>query len=652
MYKLIYRFIFVFLVIAIQVATAQHFEWASSGSNILTGYSKSCVTSDGRLIAAGQYQTPSYRIADGDPVIFSGSGDEFKMDYYKDQFFVTCYNAQGGIDWMIKGSEISNSGRINGVTSLADGTVVIAFKGSPANQHATRMNKDGSSESIYFDGYGRSKLSPDVPIDFFAEIDERGRVKRVYIVENLIEEEWLSFAATPEGDFIVAQAYKEKVKDKTGKLKDIGHNYVQKVAKNYILDWTYKFQYMDESCCSYFEKSSLAAVGNDGDIYVSGSAFYGIKPQDRPVKMAPVLDVVSQYNEPYESYVARISATGKLKWIKYSDGKSLISDISVENNQLVIGGKIMLQKKLFGMKIDTTEKKKAFISAFDLDGNPKWTKTFNALDINAVSQDFDGNIFASFKNDRSRGIPPLKIGTDTVSDAFHRVIVASFDANGNYRWYKMSRAMMSNEPTTSLHNDQCGNLYFVGEMWYSLKVNMSLFDGAIVKGTGYGGAPIAARIRTTIPDELLTLNITLSQSIPVKFKEKPEKEKPEKVISKPEKTITIPPVRTPTNQQNLHPDSIKSGRCVQIPFPWKLELFPNPTDGIFTARASISYSDNKVSLELWDMKGNFVETLSAPQLREVGTFDISCDVSSRAAGVYIIMLKGTGSAITERLIKK
>ena len=76
MYKLIYRFIFIFLFTAIQDTTAQHFEWASSGSNILTGYSKSCVTSDGRLIAAGQYQTPSYRISDGDPVIYSGSGEE------------------------------------------------------------------------------------------------------------------------------------------------------------------------------------------------------------------------------------------------------------------------------------------------------------------------------------------------------------------------------------------------------------------------------------------------------------------------------------------------------------------------------------------------------------------------------------------------
>jgi len=118
-------------------------------------------------------------------------------------------------------------------------------------------------------------------------------------------------------------------------------------------------------------------------------------------------------------------------------------------------------------------------------------------------------------------------------------------------------------------------------MWYVLPANMSLFDGAIVRGRGYGGAPLAARIRTTIPDNLLALNVSLQHSITVK-----QRDKTEKSGLYPPKGIK----RGATNQVNqstngLTADTVKSGRglfCVPIPYPWKLSVFPNPSKGPIT----------------------------------------------------------------------
>ncbi len=153
---MIIRCVILFFLVSIMPMYAQHFEWASSGSNLLTGYSSSCVTSDGRLIAAGQYEQPSYQIMSDEPEIFSGSGKGFPIERYSDQFFVTCYNAQGEIDWLLKSGKWCDHGRLLGVTSLADGTVVVAFRTSYMQQYVTVIQDDGTTQSVGFDRSGNS----------------------------------------------------------------------------------------------------------------------------------------------------------------------------------------------------------------------------------------------------------------------------------------------------------------------------------------------------------------------------------------------------------------------------------------------------------------------------------------------------------------
>lgn len=638
-----------FLQFSLLPLFSQHFEWASSGSNMFVGYSTSCVTTDGRLIAGAQYEPPSYQISSDDAEIYSGSGKAFPFNKYFRQFIVTCYSAQGEIDWVIKENELCQNGNILGLSSLADGTVIVAFRGYPnlpaymkdekGIEIQVPLNRDYNSSGNYYEYV------------FLAEIDKYGTSRKIHAIKGIVDSEWISFERTSDGGFVFTQADNEKSINAKGENKDVAHNYITKINSDFSFSWIYKLKYLDKSCCSYFENPSLAVSSYTGDIFIAGNFREGILPDGGKAHTAPILDVVSQYNQPYESYLACLSASGKLKWIRYSEGKSLISAISVHENQIIVGGKIQLQKNYFGMKIDTTNAKVAILASFDLAGKSNWCKTFNAINITSISQDFDGNIYASFRNKRSRGVPPLMIGTDSIPDAYERVIVASFDEKGNYRWNKISRAMLSIDSHSKIHNDDCGNLYFTGEMWYSLPVNMSLFDGAIVRGKGYGGAPLAARIRTTIPDELLALNMNLSQSLQIKLREK-NKEKNSsnnsiKLNNAPVLSDSLSLVDT-----SAQPNSVHASRCVPIPFPWSLVLFPNPTDGQFTARATISYCDSHVGVELWDAKGAFVKQLSAPHMQLAGSFDVEGAISDLAAGVYIVVLKGSNSAVSERLIKK
>ncbi len=639
------HFLIFYLLVYGHFSFGQHFEWASSGSNMLVGYSSSCITTDGRLIAGAQYEPPSFQISEDEAEIYSGSGKAFSFNKYLSQFIVTCYSAQGDIEWIIKNNDLCSNGSILGLSSLADGTVIVAFKGFP-NSPVYIMDENGVEKGLHFSNYSNSEVNY-LDYVFLAEIDKYGSSRKIHAIKGIINTEWNSFESTPDGGFILSQTHYEKSMNAKGENKDVAHNYITKISSDFRFSWVYKLKYLDKSCCSFFENPSLAVSSENGEVYISGNFREGILPDGGKAHTAPILDVVSQYNQPYESYIACLSADGKLKWIRYSEGKSLISAISVRNNQLLVGGKIQLQKNYFGMKIDTSNAKIAFLASFDLSGKSNWCQTFNAINITSISQDFDGNIYASFRNKRSRGVPPLIIGRDSIPDAYERVIVASFDENGKYRWNKMSGAMLSIDSHSKIHNDECGNLYFTGEMWYSLPVNMSIFDGAIVRGKGYGGAPLAARIRTTIPDELLALNLNLSQTISIPGREKKEKTSN---ISNKNSGINVDTVHLVI--PNVKPDSVHLSRCVPIPFPWTLVLFPNPTDGQFTARATLSYCDSHVSLELWDAKGAFIKQLSSPHMQLAGSFDIDCVINDLAAGLYIVVLKGSGSAISERLVKK
>jgi hypothetical protein len=655
MKKLSHIVVIILLISSCLNGYSQHFEWAASGSNILAGYTESCVTPDGRLIAAGQYEAPSYHISTDPVALFDGAGNEQKLKEYGNYFFVGSFNSIGQLEWTIDGTEFGNSTVLLGVAPLSDGRVVVAFRGFNGRyplaskfdaydvQNGTQTKLENNENED--DEYSNNKSLNGY--DFFAIVSAQGNIQEVHAIRFKIHDDWTSFKACPDGGFVFTMADDEKVDDGKGKMVNRAHLYITKITRDYKIDWTYKLRFLDNSCCTYHQFPIIADVGINGDIYFSGNYRIGIRPDQAKDHSAPLVEPNVQYKEPYETVIGCLSPEGKLKWTSYSEGKSLVSTIHASGNQLLIGGNIQLQKTMFGLKIDTTEQKKAFLASFNFNGKPKWIKTFNASSINAISSDDSGNMFASFESKRSVGVKPLKIGTDTISNTFVRVVVASFDEQGNYRWYKMSQAMMSNEPHTKLHNDPCGNLYITGEMWYVLPVNMSLFDGAIVRGRGYGGAPLAARIRTTIPDNLLALNVSLQQSI--KFHDKEKKDK----------VVAGSKVKRESNGQdsvqnnNALTDSIASGRgltCVPIPYPWTIELRPNPTKGAFKIRAKISYTDNQVSCELWNVKGTFIKVLSPPQLREFGGFDIEADISDLSSGIYLIVLKGSGSAVTSKLV--
>lgn len=620
--------ILILLLIGMSIS-AQNFEWASSGSNLFSGYTQSCVTVDGRLVAGMNYEQPSSHLNSDDVLLNSGTGKAFVFNKYDSQIIISCYDQKGDIVWLVEGHKQLGEGQLLGITSMPDGNVVVAFR----SHHIRVPFKKVETQNVN-ENNAQSDISE---FAFFSVISKSGNIKETYAVEGIPNNEWSDFQTTPDLGFIINQPTSEKLKNEKGGLKTVAFNSTIKLNSNFKVDWHHKVVYSSESCCSYYVPASKVAVGENGDIFICGNIRKGYTVEGSKERQVPVLDTPSQFNPPYESYVGCLSSTGKLKWVKYSGAKSLIYDISVKNKHLVLSGRVNLAKNFFGQQIDTSMEKKAFLISLDLSGKTEWLKTFNAEEVNSICQDEDNNVFGVFRSKRSKGMAPLKIGSDTLSDSYQRIVVGSFDEGGNFRWTKLSNANISTNSETRIHSDLCGNLYYTGEMWFVLPINMALLDGAITSGKGYGGAPLAARLRTTIPDELLALNQSLVQRIQLQNVERIKNLKRDS-----KSTNNTNSANTSSIDQTV--DSIISARelsCIAMPFPWKIEAYPVPTNGPLTLRGSLSYTDPYVKIDLFDVRGAYIKNLMPIQLKDAGEFEFTLDASELSSGVYLAVLKGS-----------
>lgn len=580
---------------------AQHFDWAASGGNLFTGFHTSCFTNDGRIVAAMNYSVPN--IFNGEKSVFySGSGNEREFDSYTNQAVVVSYASNGEINWLVGYESFGYKSQVVGIAAKENGEVVVAFttEGNEKlrNTKIVPSKYKQNDEDLYITDYV-----------YFATLDPKGRLLSTYATKDLYTRDWTSFYySSSDKSYVLSYADHEEAIDYQGVKRNVAHNYTIKLNADFTEFWRHKVMYLDESCCTFSIPACKATVAKNGDVYVVGTGRIGLRLDGSSDRKAPVLDEITQYNKPYESYLAKLDSKGKLLWVKYSEGKSLIYDVKTDGKRTIISGNIRLQGRMFGQKIDTTNEKKAFLASFDPSGKVNWMKTFNATEISSLSLDSEGRVYAFFRN-RGKN-PKTIIEKDTIAKSQFKLVIACFNSKGEYRWNKTSDVSLSTQDQSLLlYNDACGNLFLTGEMWYVLPVNMNIFDAAIVKGRGYGGAPLVGRIKTTIPDEVIEVNPTLAEN------------------------------------------SAGNGAiCYPSPYPWKMLVYPNPTTGQFTVRFTTSYNDKQVSIELWDLKGVKVKELMKPKPLDQGTYEEQFSIMDLANGTYILVLKGTGNAITEKLV--
>ncbi len=438
----------------------------------------------------------------------------------------------------------------------------------------------------------------DVQVDagryFILHISLEGRVKKVVADTLGLLRDPMRFVVTKDGDYLVTQSEYRLMDSGKGYNEEVSFFGLYKLSKDFKTVWKQEVRRFGHH--GYFVPGMLLDESPNGDVYAIVSVAEGVTFGNRKLT-PPVVDSVGQYNPAYEAYLVCYSKDGKMKWVRASGGKSIFSSIKVSAAGIYLGGHVHNNQNFFGRKIDTTGRKRMVLAAFDLQGNLMWAETTTAHTIRALATDQNENIYAIVESKIS--YPDKQIFyTDTLRNVYESLLLASFDAKGKYRWIKHTKLPMSTNETPNLLTDHCGNIYLSGELWWVMKAEMKWFDAALVKGYGYGPMPFAGKIKNTLPSFV---------------KNEPAK-------------------------------------CIISPSPWTIMNYPNPFSGSTTVQYKITYDDRKVSLALYDISGKMIRVLFNGKQHKKGTYKISLSAQGMAAGVYVLVLRGSEAVATEQIM--
>ncbi|RYG47419.1 MAG: T9SS type A sorting domain-containing protein [Chitinophagaceae bacterium] len=429
---------------------------------------------------------------------------------------------------------------------------------------------------------------------FILHISPEGKVKKVVADTLCLLRDPMRFVVTKEGDYLITQSEYRLMDSGKGYNEEVGFFGLYKLNKDLKIVWKQTIRRFGSH--GYYTQGMLIDEGTNGDVYAVVSVAEGAGFGNKKFT-PPVVDSVGQYNPAYEAYLVCYGKDGKMKWVRGSGGKTIFSSIKASASGVYLGGHVHNNQKFFGKKIDTTGKKGMVLAAFDFNGKLKWTETTTAHTIRALATDQNENIYAIVESKIS--YPDKQIFyTDTLKNVYESLLLASYDAKGKYRWIKHTKLPMSTNETPNLLTDNCGNIYLSGELWWVMKAEMKWFDAALVKGYGYGPMPFAGKIKNTLPS----------------FVKK------------------------------------EAAACIISPSPWTLINYPNPFQSSTTVQYKVSYDDKNVSLSLYDISGKLIRVLFNNRQHKKGTFTLSLSASGLAAGIYVLVLRGTEAVATERIV--
>lgn len=558
------------LLFLFETATAQQFEWASSGDNLNGGIRASVLDASGNMIVAGVANMPMYYT--GGQQLYSSSGDSQRVSV-GDFMFLASYSPDGKINWV---REVQGADDPVGMGLDTDGNIVVlaSNRGNPSfRELGVRVD-----EGRYF----------------LLNISPEGRVRNVVADTLGLLRDPMRFVVTKDGDYLVTQSEYRHMDSGKGYTEEVGFFGLYKLNSDFKTVWKHEIRRFGHH--GYYSQGMLIDEAANGDVYAIVSVAEGVAFGNKKIT-PPVVDSVGEYNPAYEAYLVCYNKDGKMKWLRASGGKSIFSSIKAAASGVYIGGHVHNNQNFFGRKIDTIGKKGMVLAAFDHQGKLRWAETTTANTIRALATDQDENIYAIVE---SRVSYPDKqvFYTDTLRNVYESLLLASFDAKGKYRWIKHTKLPMSRNETPNLLTDNCGNIYLSGELWWVMKAEMKWFDAALVKGYGYGPMPFAGKIKNTLPSFV---------------KNEPAK-------------------------------------CVISPSPWTIMNYPNPFQTTTTVQYKITYDDKNVSLSLYDISGKMIRVLFNGKQHKKGIFTIPLPAQGMAAGVYVLVLRGTEAVATEQIV--
>ena len=563
----IFSLLFISLFIVSSVFS-QSFEWAASVSGVQLDYSFSSIDKHNNIVVGGDADMLFDDNSD-DVGIYDGKGIKLPEIPLDDKILIVSYSSLGAINWCLT---LNNENvELKGISHSIKGNTVLF------------LNVKGGYLDDNNDEYGNvSELYKGlIPKGYYLfTLDAKGKyISKVEILKgNEASIDFSAFKSSPQGDLIITGFVEP------GKISNSINIQAGKAGGDLIfcLDelgktkWADVIAYKSESCCSYFQNKCMPSIAKDGTIYFAGTFING-----GPYESNSKESNQDKANASNQVYLISYSINGVRNWMKKSGTNSLFNALAVSEKGVYLSYILFKEDESFSNKVDTVGQKFSLISNFNFAGDILWSKSNRLHNVKSIVVDFENNVYLTGET-RVGNI----IGNDSLQ-TYGNAYIGSYNVNGEYKWVKKADIPLEtlNNPLF-LHIDDCGNMYLIGTLFFSLESTMMLWDKAFIKGTGYGSAPFISKFKNTLPTRETGIDV-----------------------------------------------------CQISPGPWKIKSFPNPFSDQTKIEFNLSYED-EISLQLCSLNGEVVKTLIEQKEFEKGMHQMTIN-TDLPNGMYILSLKGT-----------
>lgn len=645
------------------ISYSQHFEWAASMGSAQTETLSSVIDKEGNITQVVSWQTAYFTKYDKAYFIYDAFGNDIELNTRREhQLVIVQFDKNGKHNWHKVISKYGNVGFTDNIhLTVNSNNEILIF----LHAEGYYRTDDYDFESIIEDKqFMRNKNShligqkPQTDIktgeddyhDYETNIKEIRRHWNGLVMFKLSQEgktidlqkilpyrlaEPHNAIATKDGStLLLCSSSKDIVLEGTEiKAKKSGGYILIKLNKQGDIKWAKPFYFIKESCCSYIMPYPQLAQSPNGNIFVAGAMHGGIAfPNGKKVDFKTAKDPKEQRSQ-FQGFIIAFNASGKMLWQKTTGGRNTIHSITANDKYVYVSGKSRLNTKIFGKKSDTTKGKSGFLAALDTKkGKTKWLKSNGTDGFVALTQDTEGNIYGigdHTANKHAKAGPKAAyvFETDTLEKTWRRMILASYTDKGEYRWMKnTSSVLYQRQHHYNLLINDCNNLFLVGSAFAGLKIPNQYLDGAFMRGEAYGSMAYLSKIKNNT-NKLDTNSLVKNNGS-----------------------------NNPLFQYREVAGKAIEGQegCGISPGPWQMVVYPNPFSGKATVKIKTTFKDNNVSLILMDMNGKTISTIVNKATLEKGmyTYPIDALANNLRKGTYLVVLRGSATILSERVVYK
>lgn len=632
---------------------SQHFEWAASMGKAQTEILSSVIDNEGNITQVVSWQTSYITNYSEAYFIFDAYGDTIKLKETRpSQLVVVQFDKNGKHKWNKSVFNFFARGVTEDVNLAVSESGDISlflysdyFYGVREQKLEDILKKNNFKRNLNsFERNEKPNSQEPVNEDFLEEwlglvefkFNKDGELidlKRIFS-QDLVELH--NVQTTKDGGCILLCSSSDDIVLEGVKINadKAGAYILIKLDNNRTVQWVKPFYFLKESCCTYSIPYPHIKQSPNGNIFIAGVMHGGIIfPNGEKVDFKTDPDPKKQRQQA-QGFVAAFNSGGKMLWQKTSGGRNTIHSLYVNDKTIFISGKSRANPKVFGKQADTTRGKNGFVLAIGAKkGKSKWLQSNSTNGFVTLTQDTEGNIYglaeySAHKHAKLSMKEPCVFETDTLKNYYQRTIIASYDNKGKYRWMKSSTGLLfqRSHHYNLLIND-CNNLFLTGSVFAGMKIPSQYIDGAFMKGEAYGSMAYLSKIKNNTNQ--LDTNAQVKQD-----------------------TAKSNPL---FQYREVAGKAIEGQKgCGVSPGPWEMVVYPNPFTGQATIKIKTTFDDNNVNLLIMDMKGQTISSIFNDMKLEQGvyTYPINAPALNMSKGQYLVVLRGSATILSERIVYK